>query len=220
MRRLFTTTLEGIDISSAVSNWGTLNQSSQEQFAYVQSSYGGAANQSNAYWANDVSSAEAANMPIGVYHFAYPASSTADAEADYFYSVAGSAMKPGNLPPMLDLEETGDDGSSSESAWAIEFCNRLKADSGVAPIVYTYTSFASSYLDSSVAQLPLWMANYDGNTTSETVPSTPWSSSAWKIHQYAGTSSLNGDSVDLDVFKGTTTNLASFILQGARPRRS
>ena len=216
-RTLFTTTTLGIDVSSAVSNWNTLRNSDNEQFCYVQSSYGGSVGQSNSYWANDVSSAKAANFPIGVYHFAYPASSTAVAEADYFYSVAGSAMKPGNLPPMLDIEETGNDGSSNPSAWVNAFCNELKAKSGVTPIVYTYSSFASSYFTSSVTQWPLWIANYDGNSSPENVSSGPWSSSAWTIHQYAGTTSLSGDSVDLNAFKGTLSQLQAFEIQSTTP---
>ena len=47
------------------------------------------------------------------------------------------------------------------SAWVNAWCNEVKAKTGAVPIVYTYISYANTWLDATVSQTwPLWMANY------------------------------------------------------------
>ena len=101
---------------------------------------------------------------------------------------------------MLDVEapvSAGDLNTTKAqiSQWVNDWCNGVYSATGVKPIVYTYVSYASTYLDSTVTQWPLWMAQYPGSPNPQTgAPSgtSPWASSAWQIWQYSSTTPVLG----------------------------
>jgi GH25 family lysozyme M1 (1,4-beta-N-acetylmuramidase) len=101
---------------------------------------------------------------IGAYHFARPdvdlATAGTDAEAAYFWSVAGPYIiaDGSSLMPVLDYETSP--GSShtkaTSSQWVNEWCQEivnfgLSNGLVIKPVVYSYQSFATDWLDSAGA---------------------------------------------------------------------
>jgi autotransporter-associated beta strand protein len=169
--------------------------------------------------------AKANGVFIGAYHFAHPELDSADDEAAYFWNEAKNYIKGGGvyLVPMLDLEETSG-GSTYMSDWVNEWCqdvvNYAKADGVTAnPVVYTTGSIASDYLDSSVTQWPLWIADPNGEnpeTGGPTVSIGSWPT--WTFWQYTWTGSVSGvGTCDEDVINGDATTLSYFVIGNAAP---
>ena len=180
----------GIDVSSyqETVNWTSV-KGAGITFAWAKATEG--LTYIDAYFTANEANAKAAGVLIGAYHFAHPeehlGTAGADQEAAYFWNEAGSYIKTnGNayLMPVLDYETAP--GSSytkaTSSQWVNEWCqdivNYAKANGVVVtPVVYTYTSFASDWLDSTVIQWPLWMASPNGESAQTGAPSatSPWS---------------------------------------------
>jgi hypothetical protein len=81
---------------------------------------------------------------------------------------------------------------------AKDFLDEVKTLTGTIPVLYSYTSFINSYLTSSLAGYPLWVADYrSGSPGSNGV----WAD--WIGWQYSSSGSVSGisGSVDLDVFE-------------------
>jgi GH25 family lysozyme M1 (1,4-beta-N-acetylmuramidase) len=83
-----------------------------------------------------------AGLPRGAYHFARPARSGADTQADHFIRTLRAA---GWFPTdtwALDLEDQGSGlGPSTLTAWAERFCNRVKAALGGPGLFYSYVPY-------------------------------------------------------------------------------
>lgn len=209
--------VNGIDISSYQGNisaaqWQQI-KASGVQFVFARVSLGSCCDH-DAYYVNNLNGAIAAGIPIGPYAVGYPHTNTGDPndaanEANYLISLTKSYYQGSGLMlrPVLDIE-LPQDGSLTKtftSQWVVNWANTIKAGLGVDPIIYTYSSYASSKLNSSVTSYPLWIANYNYSPPS-TLPAsqyTPWSS--YKFWQYSDAGSVPGISgdVDLDVFNGT-----------------
>ena len=140
----------------------------------------------------------AAGLLMGAYHFAYadlnPAltgTGSADSEATNFVNFAGPYITAGYLRPVLDVESTGCGSltSAALSAWVGEWMQKVTALTGVQPIIYTDSSFAASYLNSSLTKYNIWIAAWDNSLTA-TPTATPWST--WNFWQYGGTFGTTG----------------------------
>lgn len=209
--------VNGIDISSYQGNisaaqWQQI-KASGVQFVFARVSLGSCCDH-DANYVNNLNGAIAAGIPIGPYSVGYPHTNTGDPndaanEANYLISLTKSYYQGSGLMlrPVLDIE-LPTDGSLTKtftSQWVVNWANTIKAGLGVDPIIYTYTSYASTELNSSVTSYPLWIANYSSSPPSTLAASkyAPWSS--YKFWQYSSTGSVPGISgnVDLDVFNGT-----------------
>jgi hypothetical protein len=116
--------------------------------------------------ANNVAGATAEGLLVGVYHYAHPENrpspSGAVQEADHLLGYAGSAIAPGRLPPVLDLESKAANLTTSAlTDWVIAFCDEIIAQRGptAAPFIYCSQYFANSKLDSRLADYNLWLAD-------------------------------------------------------------
>jgi GH25 family lysozyme M1 (1,4-beta-N-acetylmuramidase) len=222
----------GIDVShyQSVINWSNV-AGGGITFAWCKATEG--LTYTDPTFVSNVLHAKAANIPIGLYHFARPDThiglAGADAEAAFFWSTISNYVIPDgkSLMPMLDYE-TAPGGSytkASSSAWVNEWCQQIVnygASNGltVIPVVYTYVSFTSSWLDTSVTNWPLWMASYNGRNPQTGNPSStsPWST--WQFWQYSSSLSvpgINNGSCDTDVYNGTADGLANYIVGGGPP---
>ncbi len=176
----------------------------------------------------NATNAVAAGVLIGAYHFARPelnlGTAGADQEAAHFWSVVSNYVTGGGvyLMPMLDYEVSP--GSSytkaTSSQWVNEWCEDLVNDgasNGVAvtPVIYTDGSIATTWLDTSVTNWPLWKAASLNGQSPETgaPPTSPWTT--WSVWQY-GQGPISGieNDVDLDIFDGTPTQLNSLVISG------
>lgn len=114
-----------------------------------------------------------AKARFGGYHFARPG--FAKAQAKHFLSVA--QPKPGDLRPMLDLEDAKMGGWSvaRRTRWVRNWVSVVKEATGVAPVIYTRFDLADNF------DCPLWVARYSDAMFAPSVPK-PWK--AWSIWQY------------------------------------
>lgn len=202
-----------------------------KRFTYIKATEG-LTGSDDAAMANNVAGATAAGMLVGVYHYAHPenrpTTNGAMQEADHFLTYAGSAIGPGRLRPVLDLE--GSSATLSTTAltdWVIAFHDRVVAQrgAGAAPIVYTSRSFAQGELDSRVAEYDLWLAypvavdpmvTDPAPTTSYPDPTGVFNN--WSFWQYSWTGSSGGVSpLDLDVCHSDFKPLATFIIPTPLP---
>jgi GH25 family lysozyme M1 (1,4-beta-N-acetylmuramidase) len=143
---------------------------------------------------------EAAGLAFGAYHFARPsggsiAAATASgiAQADYFLATAGP--QPGELPPVLDLEKTGNLGSTLLLAWTKAWVGEVDARLGVQPFVYTSPAFWQSNLANSTAVAAtgahLWIAHWT-SASAPWVPAQNWDGAGWTFWQWTDCVSVPG----------------------------
>ena len=225
----------GVDVShwqGSSINWVSVKNSGVT-FAWCKATEG-AATIDDTFSVNIVN-AKNAGVLIGAYHYARPdlhiGNSGADQEAANFWSVVSNYVKGSGtyMMPALDIEQdlsTADPAytKTTLSQWVNRWCQTvtgLAASNGVTikPIVYTYVSYASTWLNSTVTNYPLWMANYNGQSAQTGGPSStsPWS--AWNFWQYSSSATVSGISggCDGDVFNGTAAGMASYVVGGYGP---
>ena len=113
---------------------------------------------------------------------------------------------PGDLPPVIDVEATGNLSPASVAARVRTWVDRVKAGTGLDPIVYTGKFFWRDEVGgpTSFANNPLWIAQY---TTLCPDLTSPWDT--WAFWQYSESGKVAGMSgaVDLDRFNGSLAEL-------------
>jgi lysozyme len=161
----------------------------------------------NPYLGADLQGAEAAGMVVGSYAFAHPENDPR-VQADDFAQAVG-ALPSGSLPPVLDLEVSGGLSVPQLIAWTHAFLDRLAADTGIIPMIYTGPSFWNSALGGTTefSGYPLWQATY----TSAAAPPAFGGWSTYTLWQYTDAASVPGISgtVDQSRFRGSRGALTS-----------
>ncbi len=136
----------------------------------------------------------------GSYHF-YTSDQGGKEQADHFISVV--EYSPGDMPPVLDLEQAGIKGAVEVEAlqkeilvWLSEVENKLE----VKPIIYTNRPFGNQYLSHpSFAEYDLWIAEY--GVDKPRIPQI-WEEKGWLIWQRSDRGKVEGvvGEVDHDLF--------------------
>jgi lysozyme len=189
-----TTYLNGVDVASyqhpsgAAITWSQVKSSGQS-FVVIKATE--STTYTNSYERGDVAGARQAGLRVGLYHFASPSllngSATADAiaEANYF-STQVNGVTGAQLPPTLDLEQTGGLSVSQLVAWTSAFLSRVQADTGRRPMIYTGPAFWNSSMGGSTAFTiyPLWEAHW----TTAASPQSFGGWSSWTIWQWTDNS--------------------------------
>ena len=167
------------------------------------------------------SQAAAACVPLGFYHYFHFASQDWGDQAHTFCKLVG-ALKPGELPPVLDLEDRPGMvhvGKEAGVRKALAWLETIKGKLGVTPIVYADPDFISTYLsDPKFAQYPLWYAKYDiANVTANTTPPRPrlgpWQACTfWQSSEHGKEQGVSGP-VDIDWFIGDKAALQSILVR-------
>jgi T5SS/PEP-CTERM-associated repeat protein len=186
----------------------------------------------DATMALNVQRAAAAGLLVGVYHFAHPenrpTTNGAILEASNLVVYAGSAIGPGRLRPVLDLEFNAVTLSTTAlTDWAIAFCNEIVARRGLsaAPIIYCDQSFANNEFDSRLADYDLWLRTV-GTAANPAVDEPPGMGFAdatgvfnnWSFWQYSASGNSGGISpLDLNVCHSEFKPLASFLITNVVP---
>ena len=199
---------QGIDVAryqhSTSLDWAKV-QADGVEFAFIKATEG--RTYTNPYFVPDWASTTQLGIYRGAYHFARPSTGTAAAQAKYFVGVAGTAGGFGDLPPVLDLEDSGDLTVSGLRTWVSNFLQTVESLTGRTPIIYCSPSFWSSSLGDSTAftHYPLWIAHYTGDAQ----PRLPGGWTTWTFWQNTSTGTVDGISgnVDMDRFNGTLDQL-------------
>jgi len=141
----------------------------------------------------------------GAYHFFYP-QLDAKAQASNFLSVV-QPLGPGDLPPVLDVEVSGEQSPSAIAAAIQQWLDSVQQALDCTPMIYTSASFWNAALGgtSTFAGYPLWVAHY----TSKPAPNIPTGFTDFLFWQYSESGSVPGitGDVDTDWFKGSATDL-------------
>jgi GH25 family lysozyme M1 (1,4-beta-N-acetylmuramidase) len=196
-------TVAGIDVSKwqGDMNWDQI-AGAGVKFAFIRVNHG----------LDDVDEKFAFNWPEarrvgiarGAYQYFLP-NEDAVAQADLFLERLGP-LEPGDLPPVLDVENTGGGMSADAVAERVgQWMARVEPALGVKPIIYTGKYFWQDNVGSSeFSDHPLWIANW--NVTCPDLPQ-PWSD--WVFHQTSddGRVAGIGGPVDTDVFNGSIDDL-------------
>jgi len=211
----------GIDVSrwQGTINWSSV-RSSGIRFAFAQATRG--LTSPNANFVANMNNGKAAGVYMAAYHYAFPADSSPEVQADYFWNLAGPYIKADgkSLSPMLDMEVwNGYVGATSYTNWANKWCNRVIANAAaegvsVNPIIYSSACHMCNF-NNNIAQWGAFIANYNGQN-----PNTgnPWSACSscnawgtWHFWQYTSTGSISGISgnVDRDMYNGSVTSLVN-----------
>ncbi len=207
--------VEGIDVSSIQGyvDWSEVYNAGY-RFAFARASWGdeNPPTYIDEYFETNMENGHAAGMLMGAYHFAYPDYGTeAASEARHFLNVAGAYLKEGYLRPVLDLERGASIGKTALSNWVNEWMSTVKNETGIEPIIYTFSDYANNYLDSSINQYDLWIAHWTYNPD---IPPNTGIWDDWDFWQYSDLGSVPGVSsnVDLDLFNGDMSALSDFVI--------
>lgn len=161
------------------------------------------------YWAG----ARAQGILRGAYQFFRP-SQNVIAQADLLVDTMG-ALNDDDLPPVIDVEATGNLSPSSVAAKVTQWIDRVKSRTGRTPIIYTGKFFWRDQVGGSTqnASSPLWLAQY----TSSLCPDLPLPWKTWTFWQYSETGKVAGISgdVDLNRFNGNLDELRALTRGGA-----
>jgi lysozyme len=155
---------------------------------------------------SNFSHARAAGLVRGAYHFGRPdLGNGPDAEAEWFYSVVGPSLHPGDLI-ALDLES----GLGNLAPWAAEFMKHLHGKAGFNPLFYASPSFMDVHgisYQSIHGDYGLWEADW---TAHMPAPGGHWPVIAIWQYGSAGTVKGIGTRVDADLFNGDRAQLLHY----------
>ncbi|MDQ4108083.1 MAG: glycoside hydrolase family 25 protein [Actinomycetota bacterium] len=175
------------------------------------------------WYAENLSGATANDLIVGAYHFAKPGFAPWDAraEADHFLDVARVA--PGDLVPVLDIEETGGLSRRRLRVWTRTWLDRVRMRTGVRAMIYTGSHFwrGSMRNTSWFAELghPLWVAHWYVRTPD--VPGGRWAGAGYTVWQWSATGRIEGIKGDVDrnwvrrnLAQGTVASLTADPAEG------
>jgi GH25 family lysozyme M1 (1,4-beta-N-acetylmuramidase) len=211
---------KGLDVS----NWnGTINwpkvAHAGYRFAFGKATEG--TSYSDQTYTVNRNRSESAGLVFGGYHFARPAGrslagATASAirQANHFLAVAGP--QPGELPPVLDLEVTGNLAKKRLLAWTLAWVGQIYARTGIEPVVYTSPLFWKGHLGDSTAAAAagtgLWIAHWTSKSA-PLVPAQNWNGDGWRFWQWTDCVSVPGIKHCSDGDRMNGANLAAVAIE-------
>ncbi len=141
----------------------------------------------------------------GAYHYFKPLV-PASAQAKYFLKQVH--LEEGDLPPVLDIEETGGLAPEALRKAALEWLNAVEKRYGVPPIVYTNYKFKLDYLNTpEFERYPYWIAHYYVRSLTYKGP--------WKFWQHTDCGRLPGirEKVDFNIYNGSMYDLRRLCIE-------
>ena len=142
----------------------------------------------------------------GAYHYYLPNRNPKLQATNFITSVR---LGQGDLPPVVDIEETKGKSKSEIVKGLKEFLASLESHYKVKPIIYSNISFIEQYLAEDLEDYPFWVAHYyrpkliiDKNIN-------------WLFWQHSDCASLQGcrSPVDANVFNGSLEDLNAILIQ-------
>lgn len=152
--------MQGIDVSNnnGAVNWAKAKADGVD-FAWVKATEGRTFNDSHLL--DNLFGARKVGINVGAYHYAQPASNSAESEADHF--LRAYRAHPGDLLPVLDFEVPGGMSPRAMSAWAARWMDLVQQGLHVEAVLYTYPYFLRDKMDAGMLRgRKLWYADYTG----------------------------------------------------------
>ena len=146
-----------------------------------------------------------AGLPRGAYHF-FNAGKSGKAQAENFIETV--ELEKGDLPPVLDIEQTNGASPEDLKQRAKDFLVMMEAYYKVKPIIYTNVDFYENFLSDSFDNYPLWIAHY-------LVQDKPRIKRNWMFWQHNERGHVNGIGVfvDFNVFNGDSLAFKKLLLK-------
>lgn len=183
-------------------DWTAVRQAGH-QFTIIKSTEG--TSYTNPYFRADWNGSRAAGLIHGSYHYARPALplSTAVDQAKFFLATVPFRFDAGELPPVLDLEESGGLDQDDLQDWTQAFLRTIETATGRTPIIYTYPHFWNTAMDGTAAfsSYPLWIATYNGQSTPGALPGGWDHYTLWQYTASGSVPGIPGGAVDINVFR-------------------
>jgi lysozyme len=146
-----------------------------------------------------------AGMIRGAYHF-FLATKDGRMQAENFIKTVD--LKTGDLPPVLDIEQTYGVSKDIIKNEVREWLNVVETNYNVKPIIYTNIDFYRQNLGSDFDDYPLWVAHYYQ-------PRQPRIKRDWVFWQHNDNGRVNGvlSPVDFDVFSGDSVAFSQLLIK-------
>ncbi|MGJ7032059.1 glycoside hydrolase family 25 protein [Niabella hirudinis] len=143
-------------------------------------------------------------VPRGAYHFFIPSKDPVKQAVNFIKNVQ---LLPGDLPPVLDVEQTGNLPVAVIQARSKIWLQLVERHYGVKPVIYTNADFYDRYLGKAFDDYPLWVAHYYEKRK-------PRIKRDWTLWQHNDAGHVNGidANVDFNVFNGDSASFRSFLI--------
>ncbi|MEV6277194.1 glycoside hydrolase family 25 protein [Nocardia sp. NPDC051832] len=163
----------------------------------------------NPHFVSDSVIMRMAGVARGTYHYARP-QLPPETQAALYSTVVLGQNGALDLPPVLDLEDSGGLAPDQLIDWTQRYLNTVQAMTGRVPIIYTYPNFWKTAMANTdqFTRYPLWIADYRGNPE----PEVPGGWPAWTFWQTTDSGTIPGipARVDLNVYSGAQGDFARF----------
>ncbi len=201
--------IHGIDVSKYQStiNWQSVKEMQVNNihisFAFIKATEG--LGNEDAMFDRNWTKIKSAGITRGAYHYFLPAKSGRAQAENFINSVT---LMPGDLPPVLDIEETNGVPPEKIRERAKEWLETVRSYYGTPPIVYTNVDFYERYLKDDFDGYFLWVAHY-------LQPVQPRIYRPWSFWQHNERGRVNGiyTNVDFDVFNGDSVSFQKLLLE-------
>lgn len=191
-------TVHGIDVShhNDVINWQQVRAMQVKdinlRFCFIKATEG--VDDEDEYFERNWQKAKEVGMVRGAYHFFLPQKSGKAQAQNFMNSVE---LESGDLPPVLDIEETYRVKTPDIRKRVKEWLYTIEAYYHVKPIIYTNVDYYKNFLGKDFDDYPLWVAHYLQNDK-------PRIERDWIFWQHNESGKVNGmpPGVDFNVFNG------------------
>lgn len=141
-------------------------------------------------------------IPRGAYHYFHPSIDPLQQARQFIKQVK---LNKGDLPPVLDVEETNGLAQTQLIAAIKIWLNTVEDAYGVRPIIYAGSHFYSKYLHGHFDDYPFWIAHYETGQ--------PRAKRNWHFWQHSEKGNVNGirGKVDFNVFYGDSLQFKSLL---------
>lgn len=200
--------IHGIDVSKYQDfiDWESVQEMEVEQikigFAFMKATEG--VGNKDALFKRNWKKAKEAGITRGAYHF-FISSKSGRMQAENFIKTV--KLESGDLPPVLDIEQTNGMPPAKIRERALEFLKIVENYYRVTPVIYTNVDFYKQYLKEDFDRYPLWVAHYLRKEG-------PRIQRDWHFWQHSETGSVNGigSKVDFNVFSGDSAAFRKLLV--------
>jgi lysozyme len=201
-------TIHGIDVSryQEVIDWESVKAMNVEGikmgFCFIKATEG--LESEDRLFKRNWAKAKEAGLARGAYHFFIP-SRSGKAQAEHFIKTV--ELEPGDMPPVLDVEQTNGLPSKKVRERAKEWLVTVENYYGVKPIIYANVDFYQQILKDEFDDYPLWVAHY-------LQKEKPRIYRPWHFWQYSEQGHVNGIfcRVDFNAFCGDSTEFKNLLI--------
>jgi lysozyme len=202
--------IHGVDVSKYQGNvdWMAVHEGGV-QFAYIKATEGG--DRIDPKFFQNWAGARAAGLPRGAYHFVYWCRPWQEQMAWFEKTVPA---EPDALPPVLDVEVTGDSPTCRRHLEREQTLRDIKGMlvemeryTGKKPVIYTTVDFYGSIIEGALHEYPIWIRSTKHR------PSVKYGDRAWHFWQYQSDAWVRGipTKVDRNAFYGDTKDWQAWL---------